>query len=670
MRVRAFFYCLPAVLIGITLWAVGQVKSSRNLRQGDLVALMSERQPPVLNPYLPATEAERQLVELIHEPLVRLGPDGKPAPALAQSWRWMKRATAWFADNASATAARQRLHQAKDRWGGWHLNSARAEGRALELLFTDPLLGALRETLQAASARVQAVTILRIEVPGQAAKAHLALVASPVLSSPVQRWWFNGKDALELAVVAATPDYASQLQRHLERSLPAGATVRLQVAAALPVLEEPMLDFTLREDARWHTGSPVTGNDVRATWEAIVNRSWPLPQAEGLRMVRAVESPAPHHVYMVLWQHYGPALCAWIDLPILPADWLKNHPLDDAGRVFQQSTPPGAGRCRIEQRDHNSLVIRPVQPASGSVHRLTLVTSLSGFSSQLGYRTQALDLFWPKAEALPATPYDEPLIARTSPHREVAQVVFNTRHEPLRDAKVRQALALGVDRATLVASALPGAAVPHAGLFGPGLWLSKAAATPGSSLPAAEELLSSAGWLRNASGTASSTTGALVFKLLAPAEDEPLLRMAAVLRLQWLRLGVQIVVQPLTAKALRAALDQRAFDAVLQRTVPSVTWDLTSTWHSRSPANLTGYESRPADLLLEALSQEFDADEAALRTARLEQLLLEESPVIPLLAFHDTTMLRASLATTAQEEAGWTLRTLMDVQIAEAKQGP
>ena len=106
MLLRTLFYCLPAVLIGLTLWSVEQIKASRALRQGDLVALMSERQTPALNPYQPASEAERQLVDLIHEPLIRLTPDGRLGPGLARLWRWLKRVTAWFADGPSATAAR------------------------------------------------------------------------------------------------------------------------------------------------------------------------------------------------------------------------------------------------------------------------------------------------------------------------------------------------------------------------------------------------------------------------------------------------------------------------------------------------------------------------------------------------------------------------------------
>lgn len=659
MLLRTLFYCLPAVLIGLTLWSVEQIKASRALRQGDLVALMSERQTPALNPYQPASEAERQLVDLIHEPLIRLTPDGRLGPGLARQWRWLKRVTAWFADGPSATAARQRLHQAQSQWPAWHLGYAKAEGRTLELSFTDPLQGSVRDALRTASARVQAVSIFRIDAQNLADKAHLAIVSNPVLSSPVQRWWMNDSNGLELAVAGADPDYQPALQRHLERSLPEGATVSVRLVSSLPVLEEPVLEFILRDDARWHDGTPVTGNDVRATWESISSRGWSLPNAEGFRMIRAVESPSPSHVHIVFWRHYGPALCAWIGLPILPAGWLKDHPVDNLGRVFLQAMPQGAGPCKIEHRDYSSLVVRPVQSQPDNVRRLTLVTSLSSFSSQLGYRTRSLDMFWPHAEALVETPDDEPLTTRPTPPRSVVQLTFNTRRDPLQNPLVRQALASAIDRRVLVATAAAGVATPHASLFAPGLWLSVQPQIPAGDPQLAEQKLASAGWLRNAAGTAASIRGALVFKLLTPDDDARLLRLALALRVQWARLGIQVVVQSLPRSTLMGLLSQGSYDAALDDSVPPVSWDLTAAWHSQSSANTTGYASRPIDLLLEGLVQEFDSNEAAIRTRRLESLILADCPVIPLATLHENTMLRASLDKSGDRATPWTLRSLL-----------
>ena len=152
-----------------------------------------------------------------------------------------------------------------------------------------------------------------------------------------------------------------------------------------------------------------------------------------------------------------------------------------------------------------------------------------------------------------------------------------------------------------------------------------------------------------------------MFKLLTCSDDANLMRLASALRQQWQQLGVQIVVQSQPRSKVLALMNQGSFDAALINTTPPVTWDLSLAWHSQSHSNLTGYGNRPIDLLLEALAQEFDANEAALRTRRLENMILADSPVIPLLTLHALTVLRAGLAHQSEGATSvpWTLRSLL-----------
>lgn len=655
-----FLLAVPLAFVGLTWWAAEQVRVSRSLRQGDVVALMSQPTMPVLNPYLPASEAERQLIDVIHAPLIKVGPDGRLAPGLASDWRWMKRVTVWFSELQAAAEAARRLEARRgEAWNQWKLESVAAQGRTLSLTFTDPLFGAVRSVLEAAAAKVQRVSILRIEVPGKARAAQTAMMNRMDFAGPVQRVWFDGEDAFEIAIVGvpAEFEYEKELRRHLTQTLGREPSISTQIE--LPTIEEPALEFTLR-DARWHDGSPVTAQDVRATYEALIRTPWPLPNHEGLRVIRGVEVVAPNRAQVLLWRHYGPALAAWIGLPILPSAWWLAHPLDDAGRVFSSELPPGAGPWRVEQRDYSSMVIQPATDKPAAIQRLTLVTSLSAFTMQLGYSTNSLDLFWPSAPALPApTISSEALQPRASPPQRAVQVLWNSRRDPLNQPLVREALSAAVDRRAVIANALQGKGRPQGSLFAPGLWLSSAAASGAGDTARAEQLLAAAGWLRNVQGHASSPNGTLLLTLLVPEDLPALARIAAELRLQWARPGIQIIVKPQPRATMMSAMRSGAFDGVVLDAPLATSWDLWPQWHSDEAGNITGFADRQVDLLLEALKHEFQPGEAAVRAQRAEALILASHMVLPLVTLHDESMIRASLGNGSSPDSPWTLSDLL-----------
>jgi peptide/nickel transport system substrate-binding protein len=240
-------------------------------------------------------------------------------------------------------------------------------------------------------------------------------------------------------------------------------------------------------------------------------------------------------------------------------------------------------------------------------------------------------------------------------------VLFNTRNAPLDDALVREALMTMTDRRALAEQTLKGQATPHQGLFAPGLWLSSNAFEGDARGDAAraEKLLTEAGWLRGINEMMAKSSGSFVLKLIVPAGDAILASVAADMRVQWLKLGVQVNVMVLPQAVIDHTIKERSFDAVLQRTHLMPSWDLWAQWHSDEPGNVTGIANRQIDLLLEALSQEFDPLEAAKRCQQLETMILQQHAVLPLLTLNERALLRTSLAPLGDKDQPWTLRDLL-----------
>ena len=572
---------------------------------------------------------------------------------MASEWHWRKRVTVWFETETAATQAAKDLQALKPaRWAGWKLADVTLQQTALRLWFSDMQDAAVREVLQAAKARVVPVTILRISGTAGVEAVEKALLDQPSLAMPRRQTWRDETGALELALAPMPDDYLQRL-----RDAAPGIPLQLEVRARQPVFEEPLLEVTIRADARWHDGTRVTATDVQATFEALSHTRWPLPNRAGLQATHTVEVVAPNRLRLALWRQYGPALCAWTGLPILPATWWKANAGGLPDKAFHQSQPPGAGPCLVTHRSPGLLVLEPAAPRPQPT-RLSLVASLSGFHASLGFTSQALDLYWPSTPAtLPAVPAAA-MVRHASPARDLMHVRWNTRTGLLASLGVRQALAAGVNRDRLIQKALGGQARPHGTFFAPRLWLSSQP-TPGESDSAlAERLLEEAGWLRNVQGIATQPGRELAFQLALADDDQALLRVAAELRLQWLTLGAQVKLRLLSPEALHQALATRAFDAVLTRSPPLTSWDLGDSWHSRGANNITGLSNRRVDLLVEALMQDFDPGLAEKNAREAEALILDSQTVLPLLLTHETASLRPGLAADDTTE-GWTLGNLL-----------
>jgi ABC-type transport system substrate-binding protein len=419
-----------------------------------------------------------------------------------------------------------------------------------------------------------------------------------------------------------------------------------------PILEEPILEFDLREDARWHDGSEVTAVDVQSTLEAVLASPWGLPDKGLLRAVRTVEAGQGRQVRVIYWQHVGPALFGWVGLPIVQAAWWQGHVAERSPAVFRQSPPLGAGAWVVDETDYRSMVLRSVTAGAGA--RLTLVRNFSAFTVQLGYRTQMLDLFWPNAPELPATLRGEKLLTLPSPTRRGLTLWLNARRGPLAQPDVRKAMAQVIDREELAHAWPASGARAHHGLFVPGLWGDPPSAEPVVSQTEAERVLAAAGWIRNVNGVVAGPQGSLVLTLSVTSGSPALNQTAALLTTRWRALGVQVLPRFATAEVQKLAVKQGEFDIVLREAPLGRSWDLMEQHHSLSPGNVSGYGERQLDFQLEALAAEFDPVQARDRVRAAERAILAGHAIVPLLSLQDQAVLRSGMLP-ATPPAVWSL---------------
>jgi ABC-type transport system substrate-binding protein len=658
---RTLIFGFPLLVGALAWWSAAESKRSRSQHAGGIVVMLPQN-VPVLNPYLSATEVEREIIDLVHEPLIRIGVDGALQPALAESWHWTQDVTCWFADEATARRALAKLQtqiDGKNRWAAWHLSSARVVGSALLLNFSEIATTGVQQVLEAiADLNPRPAAFWRIERAAPLRAAWDRFVASSPLAGQVSRVWFDGEHACEIVVAGSSQRLLDELRRELDSGPSEACTLNL--LGEVGALVEPVLDLDIRPGRSWHDGTPVTAEDARATLEFLRASDWPLANREAFRHIQSIETQNNGaRLHVTFRKRYGPALGVFADLPMLPAAWWREHPGAQEAD-FSRESVPGAGNHRIATRDSRSLILVPVGHES-ETPRFLFNFSASPLMTQIGIRTRTVDLVWPAAAADRAH-FTQ---LRFTPPRQRLVVLWNTRNELLKNVRFREALALATNPADLIRSVPGRLGHADASVFAPGLWFSTQTPRTAFDLERARQILADEGWPRDVNGVARRADHAFQFTLLAPSGDALHTRAAERLIAQWRQLGAQVKIEHVAdARMLAQRLREHRFDAVLLDQRFEVSWDQLPWWHSAQAkpggTNFCGIADPQIDLQLEALAGEFDPARVPERVRGLEARLLPLYPMLTLFTTHDEAAAAASLQNigSMDAESSWTLRAL------------
>jgi len=407
--------------------------------------------------------------------------------------------------------------------------------------------------------------------------------------------------------------------------------------------------FHLRPDARWSNGEPVTAADFVASWRRMLSPSLGAENASLLYILAGAESfnrgtgdfgsvgvaaPDPHTLRVRL-EHPAPDFLsmlnqpAWwpVHLPTLQrfgAATERGHPWALPGRLV------GNGPFVLTAwRPAQEIVVTASPTYWDAAHvrlraiHFHLIDALD--AEERAFRAGQLHL----TEALPPGKVETyraeaPQFLRIDPLLGTYYYRVNVRRPGLDDPRVRRALALAIDRSALVARILRGGQQVATTFTPPGL--SGYAPAPGQSFDpaAARSLLAAAG---HADGA-----GLPEFELLYNT-SEAHREIAEAVQEMWRReLGVRIRLVNQDLKSTLAARRTGNYDLLRSSWIadyqdPSAFLD---TMRSDSGNNDTGWSNPDYDAAIFAASRTLDPAARDALYAKAENLLLQESPIIPL----------------------------------------
>lgn len=408
------------------------------------------------------------------------------------------------------------------------------------------------------------------------------------------------------------------------------------------------LTFYLRDDVYWHDGERTTAYDVEFTYLRATDPATAFPNAaywthyvKGREGVEVVDSftvrfrMEPHAEYLDPWR--ATAIMPRHLLEDVPPAELKQHP-------FGTRCPVGNGPFRfVEHRQDESwtFAANPFFPAALGgrpyLDRLVYRVILEQTTLLTELLTGRIDLYMGvgpnQAKEVEASPVAE---LRHFPFRQYVFIAWNARKPQFKDARVRRAMTMAVDRRAMVDAIVMGyGTIANTGVP-PFHWAydpSFASALPYDP-EAAARLLDEAGWMdRDGDGIRENADGVpLRFTLKSNKGNQQRADIAEIVQGDLAKVGIAVEPQIVEWATLLSQITTpglRDFEGVVMAWVVDFKLDETDLFHSSKadePYGLAGLSDPRVDRLLDALPRVVNREDAIPLWREYQELLVELQP--------------------------------------------
>jgi peptide/nickel transport system substrate-binding protein len=396
--------------------------------------------------------------------------------------------------------------------------------------------------------------------------------------------------------------------------------------------------FALRPGVRWHDGQPFGAEDVKFTFERILDPASQSPMRSDFLSVERVDALDSLTVRFTLSHPFAPLLTLLgYNAGIIPKHLLAGKSLRDAVD-FNRAHPVGTGPFRVaETASGASVMLVPWEGYYGAKPKLArvvfrVVPDMNAQVAQL--RAGELDLATLEPAQLASVEHAPGIRIVRADAIQHYYVGFNQEHALFKSPLVRRALDHAVNREAIIAGVLRGQAVYPRGTIPAGL-----ADYYDESLPRAEydtaealALLARAGWRRGADGSLRDAAGRpFAFTLLVDKGNPTREQTALAVQQDLARIGMKVTLRTLEfATVVRDHILTRRFDANLIWWTTPPDPDQYSFYATGQSNNHVGYSNHVADSLL--LEGRVTSDPARRRAiyAAFQRVEAEDPPVLVL----------------------------------------
>jgi peptide/nickel transport system substrate-binding protein len=419
------------------------------------------------------------------------------------------------------------------------------------------------------------------------------------------------------------------------------------------------LTIKLRKGVKWHDEQPFTAKDVVFTWQTLMNPKVSAFSTVGFDQIASMSAADDLTIKMKMKQPYAPIFVVLSDMFIVPEHTLGKS-ADINKDEFNTRRPIGTGPFKFVEwkaGEHITLQASPAYHSPGPyIDRLIFkyIPDLTVLFTQ--FKTGEIDItgiqgipvdLYPEAKTLPNTSL---YVAPSTTYESIAP---NLLLPLFQDKRVRQALYYGMDKKPIVEQ-ISLALVPEAETYvPPQSWAynPKIKGHHKYDPEKAKALLDGAGWKPGGDGIRIKDGKRLAFENACTAGNKQREQIQQLLQQQWRQIGVEMTINNKPAAVLFGEFYRMSkFQTILIGIAMGADPDHSFRLHSRYiPAkggmgrNSIAYENAEVDRLLDAGVKEVDQEKRKKIYFRLQEILVEELPHLPIYHYVNIRATKAAI---------------------------
>lgn len=397
------------------------------------------------------------------------------------------------------------------------------------------------------------------------------------------------------------------------------------------------ITFKLRPGVRWQDGTPFTAEDVRFTYQKLIDPAVITPFSSSFELIEALDAVDPLTVRIRYKEPFAPALESW-GMGILPKHLLEH---EDLNTTKYLRAPVGTGPYRFVRWKSGELIELRANPDYFE-HRPFIDRCLYRIIPDQA--TLFLELLTGGVDTTGLTPLqytrqtDAPYLRERYtkfryPSFGFTYIGYNLADARFSDVRVRRALNLAIDKQAILDGVLFGLGAVATGPYPKESWAYDPAIQPPAPDPqAARRLLAEAGWEdRDKDGWLDKDGQPFRFTLLTNQGNEVRRQAAELIQRQLRSVGIDVRIRIIEwSTFVHEFIDKRQFEAVLLAWSLSRDPDIYDLFHSSKTKpgeyNFVGYRNPAVDELLIRGRQTFDRAERQKIYHALHQALYDDQP--------------------------------------------
>ncbi len=402
--------------------------------------------------------------------------------------------------------------------------------------------------------------------------------------------------------------------------------------------------FHLRQNVKWQDGMPFTAEDVKFTYEKLIDPNIKTPYSGDFERIKSLEILDNYTIKVSYKEPFSPGLSSW-GMWIMPKHILGANSTKGVEKIWAEFSrhPVGTGPYKFKTWKTAELIELAANPdyfegrpyVDKYIYRIIpdqstifLELQTQGIDeaglTPLQYKRQTDNKFFRKY----FKKYRYPSFGYT-------YLGFNLLDEKFKDRRVRQAINYAVNKQEIIDGVLLGLGQPCTGPFPPESWAYNPLVKAVSYSPEkALALLEEAGWLRrNREGWLEKNGKIFEFTIITNQGNEQRQQVAEIIQRRLAQVGIKVKIKIIEWSAfLSEFINKKKFEAVLLGWFLSRDPDCFDIWHSskikEGEFNFVSYQNAEVDKLLEEGRREFDQGKRKKIYNQIHQILYADQPCI------------------------------------------